>query len=113
MSIIQGKTLFTKKLDELIIRTAAKKDAEAIITLMKKVISESHYTLAEPEEYKATKITEEEKIYLFNKTKGKLLIVAEVENEIAGYLVYSNWPLKRTSHSGMLSMFLFKEYRDK
>lgn len=113
MSSIPAKNFLTKKLEEVTIRTAEKKDAEPIIKLMSDVISETYYTLAEPGEYKATKNSEEEKIFLYKKAEGKLLIVAEVENKIAGYLEYSNWPLKRTAHSGMLSMFLLKEYRER
>lgn len=112
MGNIPTKRFLTKIMKEAMIRTAEIKDAEPIIELMKKVISERKYTLAESGEYKATKKSEEEKIYSYNKSEGKLLIVAEVDKKIAGYLEFSNWPLHRTSHSGMLSMFLLKEFRE-
>jgi len=113
MSSTPPKTFLTKKLDEVIIRTAEKKDAEKIIKIMKEVIEESKYTLAEPGEYKATKTIEEDKIHTYFKAPGKLILAAEAAGKVVGFLEYSNWPLKRTLHCGMLSMFILKDYRDK
>jgi RimJ/RimL family protein N-acetyltransferase len=100
-----------KNRKRLIIRTAAQKDAGSIIMLMKEVINEGPYTLAEPDEYKSTVKSERAKIKRFRNSPGKIYLVAEVKNEIAGFISFDNWDTRRTAHTGLFSVFIKKKWR--
>jgi len=95
----------------VIIRTALSKDAPQLVKLMMDVIKEGPFTLYEPDEYKATSKSESKKIKTFKESPGKLYLVAEFKKEIAGFISFNNWDTRRTSHTGLFSVFLKKKWR--
>lgn len=111
MSIITPNTFTLKNGKQLTLRTALAKDASHIVKLMKEVVKEGPYTLAEPDEYTTTVKSEAEKIKRFAKAEGKIYLVAEIKNEIAGFIDFDNWPTRRTRHTGLFSIFIKKQWR--
>src|SRR5690349_6465280 len=98
MGTITVKSFKLKNGKQLILRTALAKDAPQIVKLMKGVIKEGPFTLAEPDEYNNTVKSEAAKIKRFAKAEGKIYLVAEVKGEIAGFIDFDNWPTRRTAH---------------
>ncbi len=113
MSLIAGREFVLKSGRRVFLRTAKSKDASQIVKLMKCVIAEGPYTLAEPDEYSATVSSESRKISRFKKAPGKIYLVAEVGKDIAGFLSFDNWDTRRTAHTGLFSVFLKKKWRGK
>jgi RimJ/RimL family protein N-acetyltransferase len=113
MSSIQSKEIKLKGGIKVTLRTALIKDSSQIVKLMKDVIREGPFTLAEPDEYKSTARSEASKIKRFNNAEGKIYLVAESGNEIAGFITFDNWDTRRTAHTGLFSVFIRKKWRGK
>lgn len=111
MSTILPEEYKLKNGKTVIIRTALSKDAPQLVKLMMDVIKEGPFTLYEPDEYKATSKSESKKIKTFKESPGKLYLVAEFKKEIAGFISFNNWDTRRTSHTGLFSVFLKKKWR--
>lgn len=95
----------------MILRTAAVKDAAGIVNLMKEVIKEGPYTLAEPDEYRTTVKSEAAKIKRFRDAPGKIYLIALVNDEVTGFISFDNWDTRRTEHTGLFSVFIKKNFR--
>ena len=113
MSTINEQYFNLKDGRVLILRTALVKDASQIVRLMKDIVDEGPYTLAEPDEYKSTVKSESKKIKRFKDAPGKIYLVGEVNKEITGFISFDNWDTKRTSHTGLFSVFIKKKWRGK
>ena len=113
MSTIKPISINLRSGEQITVRTANKPDAPQIVKLMKEVIKEGLYTLAEPDEYKATVKTESAKITRFKQSPGKIYIIAELKNIITGFISFDNWDTRRTQHTGLFSVYLNKKYRGK
>lgn len=111
MSTILPEEYKLKNGKTVIIRTALSKDAPQLVKLMMDVIKEGPFTLYESDEYKATSKSESKKIKTFKESPGKLYLVAEFKKEIAGFISFDNWDTRRTSHTGLFSVFLKKKWR--
>jgi RimJ/RimL family protein N-acetyltransferase len=113
MSKIIKQIFSNKYYKKIILRNAQTSDAGKIINIMKNIIKEDIYTLAEDNEYKQTIKKESEKINKFHKSKCKIYIVIEVNKKIAGYLTFDNFGIRKCQHNGLLTMFLDNKYRSK
>lgn len=111
MSSISQKEFKLKNGKTVLIRTALAKDSAQLVKLMKSVIKEGPFTLYESDEYKSTAKSEARRILRFKKAEGKIYIVAEFKKEIAGFISFDNWDTRRTSHTGLFSVFLKKKWR--
>lgn len=103
----------SKDKKKILIRTAQVKDASKIVKLMRDVIKEGPYTLAEPDEYNTTAADEAAKIRRCRDKDGKIYLVAEYKDEIAGFICLDSWPTRRTWHTGLFSVYLKKKWRSK
>lgn len=103
----------SKDKKKILIRTAQVKDASKIVKLMRDVIKEGPYTLAEPDEYNTTAADEAAKIKRCRDKDGKIYLVAEYKDEIAGFICLDSWPTRRTWHTGLFSVYLKKKWRSK
>lgn len=112
MAIIQTARFFSKKGDEVIIRTAEVKDAEAVLEIDKSVLDEKIYTLREPWESinNTDKVRKDIEEHIAE--PESLYLVAETENTVAGFLEFKNGSLSRTAHAGMFQMFILKDFRN-
>jgi RimJ/RimL family protein N-acetyltransferase len=96
---------------KVLLRSALVKDASQLVRLMKDVIKEGTFTLAEPDEYHTTSADEARKIKRCKAADGKIYLVAEYKGEITGFICFDNWPTRRTAHTGLFSIFLKKKWR--
>ena len=113
MSTINEQYFRLKDGRELFLRTALAKDASQIVKLMRDVVNEGPFTLVEPDEYNSTVKSESRKIKRFKDAPGKIYLVGEVNKEITGFISFDNWDTKRTSHTGLFSVFIKKKWRGK
>ena len=111
MSSITDMNFILSSGKRLILRTAMVKDASQIVRLMRDIVNEGPYTLAEPDEYRSTVRSEANKIRKFKKAKGKIYLVAVCKSEITGFISFDNWDTRRTSHTGLFSIFIKKKMR--
>ena len=80
---------------------------------MRDVIKEGPFTLAEPDEYRSTARTEASKIRRFKNAEGKIYLAAVSGKEITGFISFDNWDTRRTSHTGLFSVFIKKKWSGK
>lgn len=113
MSSIKEKEIRLSDGKSLTLRTAMVKDASQIVKLMRDIVNEGPYTLAEPDEYRTTARTEAAKIKRFKKAAGKIYLVTISGKEIIGFISFDNWDTRRTSHTGLFSVFIKKKWRGK
>ena len=112
MSNIKDKSYKIKNNSSVLIRTAYPNDAEKIIAIKKSIVMENTFMLREIEEAVYTFESEKKDIENHLKNNGSLYIVAEIENRVIGFLEFENGGLKKTSHSGMFTIFLLKQWRE-
>ncbi|MGD9092499.1 MAG: GNAT family N-acetyltransferase [Anaerolineales bacterium] len=112
MAEIEPRAWPIKTGDKIIVRCARSSDADKILGIWRYVVSEGAYTLREPDEFKRTESDVIHQIEGHQKGGGSLYLVAEIEGKIVGLLEFSNGQLRRTAHSGMLTMLVDAEWRD-
>lgn len=112
MGSINKKYYRSKNDNEVIIRNAKPEDAGEIISINRSVIDEKVFMLREPEEANYTNENTSKDIENHLNNPGSIYIVAEVNSAVVGFLEFQNGGLKRTSHSGVFSMFILKEFRN-
>ena len=111
MGRIEEKTLSTKNNRKVHIRTAKPADSEFLIDINLQIVNEKLYMLRQPEEAIYTKEGEIKKIENYLDNEGSLYIVAEIDNEVVGYLDFHNGVFKRTQHAGSFSIYILKKWR--
>ena len=74
-----------------------KSDGEKYLKLMKELDQETSFMLYEPDERKTTIKEMEQKIEKIN-ARGGVIIAAELENQLIGFITASRIPLKRVKH---------------
>lgn len=111
MGSVEPKEFILKNGKTSTLRTAALKDAPQIVKLMKDIIKEGPYTLAEPDEYKSTIKSEAAKIKRFRNSEGKIYLVLTIGKEVTGFISFDNWDTRRTAHTGLFSVFIRKKWR--
>ncbi len=112
MNLLKEKRCRSKNNIDVTIRNARIGDVEKIIEIKKAVVSENIYMMREIEEVNYTKEGEKKDIENHLNNAGSLYIVAEAHKTVIGFLEFENGGLKRTAHSGTLSMFILKEWRE-
>jgi len=111
VSRIEPKNYITKNKTNVLIRVAHRDDAEQLIEINLKIIEEKLYMLRQPGEATYTKEGEVKNIENLLNCEGTLYIVAQVENNVIGYLDFRNGGLKITKHAGSLSLYILKQSR--
>ena len=111
MSTIDPEIYTLKNRKKLTIRTALAKDASQVVKLMKGVIKEGPFTLYESDEYSSTAKSEAKRIKRFKNAPGKIYLVGSIKDEITGFISFDNWDTRRTTHTGLFSIFLKKKFR--
>jgi L-amino acid N-acyltransferase YncA len=112
MSFIEEKNVRLKNGIIITIRTAESKDASGINAAMKSVIMEKVYTIYEIDEYRETNKSRLKQIKKYRKAPGKIFIIALFKNKVVGFVTFNNWDTRKTMHTGFLSIFLIKNYRE-
>jgi len=112
MSKIQARQHHLKDGKLIIIRSAEKSDAMNILALGKSVMTESIYTLTEPDELNLTVEQEADWIQSHLDHLAKLIVVAENDGQIIGILDFSNGHRRRIAHQGDFGMSVEKSWRE-
>jgi RimJ/RimL family protein N-acetyltransferase len=94
-----------------IIRTGKLEDAEAVLDIQNSVISEGEYLITISEEFNKTPLQQREWIEKLLENEKETLIVAEINGEVVGWIVFLSQNRKRLSHTGSFGMMISKSYR--
>jgi RimJ/RimL family protein N-acetyltransferase len=107
-----SKQTFTLKTGERgIIRTAERKDAQAMIDHAKANLREGHGNVTLPSEFQLTVADETRWIKEHREKRDWLTIVAEVDGKLIGLLNFKAEARKRLAHRGMFGISIRKEWR--
>lgn len=102
----------TKSGAEVVVRSAAKRDAAALIDLTKGVIGEEIYQLTSHAEFEMTIEAEEKWIESHLTNSNHLILVAEMSTKVVGILDFCNGHRQRIAHTGEFGMSIEKTARD-
>ncbi|WP_174615475.1 GNAT family N-acetyltransferase [Virgibacillus ihumii] len=94
-----------------IIRTVKLEDAGAIVSIMNSVIAEGKYLITISDEYNKTPEEQRESIHNILKNERETILVAELNGEVVGYIVFFSQTRKRMSHKGSIGMMVDKNCR--
>lgn len=102
---------FAKNDMEVIIRQGQIEDAEAMLTIERDVITESNYLITVEEEFDKTLAEQRQWLQNMLENKRETVLVAEVNNEVVGWIVFYAQNKERLSHTGSLVMMVNQMYR--
>lgn len=105
------ETYLTKDGRKFNIRRPGENDAVSIINYSKLLFASTDQVLTTPEEYEIT--PEHEKIWInnINKSASSLLLVADLNNQIAGMLFFIQNGKKKNAHTGEFGVSVHPEYQ--
>ena len=93
-------------------RKITKSESEKYLNLLKQLDSETAFMLYEPDERKTTVQEMKEKIAQIN-NNGGVIIGAEEDNMLVGFISASRVPLQRVKHSVYIIIGILRKSRDK
>lgn len=111
MATVEPRTGQTRTGRRVVIRCAEEADAARLVEMMRAVVAEGSYTVAEPDEWTTTPEQERKTIAAHVARRGYLYLVAEVDGSVVGKLDFQNGYRHRTARSGMFSIYLSREWR--
>jgi len=98
---------------EYLIRHGEWIDAEAILKIQRTVIAEGDYLITLAEEFNHTLEAQQHWINNILRNERETLLVAEIDGELIGFLVFQSPERKRLHHTGSFSIMITNEYRNK
>ncbi|WP_053364939.1 GNAT family N-acetyltransferase [Bacillus sp. FJAT-27245] len=98
---------------QLILREAAAEDAEAVLEYTQEILADSPYLMTTSEEFTQTASQQQEWLTRMAEDPNKLVIVAESNGKIIGFLDFHNGNRIRNRHQGAFGMSVKREYRNK
>jgi ribosomal protein S18 acetylase RimI-like enzyme len=104
--------MMTKNTIPISLRTGNINDAEAVLELEKEVLSENEFMISVIEEFEETSEQLRSWIQKILENKREQLIVAEINGEVIGLIVFRSKSTKRLSHTGSFTAMIKKEYRN-
>lgn len=96
---------------KIIVRSGQLDDAKALLDIQKEVVLEKEYLITVIEEFQNTTVEQRDWIRKIIKNEREKIIVAEVEGNIVGFIVFQSSNRKRLLHNGSLGMMIYKDYR--
>lgn len=93
------------------IRLAEARDAEKMLYIQEKVISEGKYLITEIEEFSQTVEGQYKWIEAKQLNKREVIFVAEIQDEVVGWIVFQSPSRIRMAHTGSLGMMVLPDYR--
>ncbi|WP_042348535.1 GNAT family N-acetyltransferase [Bacillus massiliigorillae] len=100
-----------KKSDKCNIRIGKIEDGEEILHIQSTVIAEDEYLITVSEEFNNTLDQQREWIQKLLENEKENLIVAEIDGEVVGWIVFQSKNKKRLSHTGSFGMMISKNFR--
>ncbi|TYR80551.1 GNAT family N-acetyltransferase [Priestia megaterium] len=95
----------------MLIREIEMTDAHKFVELIKQVEKESKYMMFEGDERKLSSEQQEKNIEIIKQQANSTIFVAEINNEIVGYLHAVGGAVNRNRHVAYVSIGILKEYR--
>ncbi|RDU36625.1 GNAT family N-acetyltransferase [Neobacillus piezotolerans] len=112
MAKILPKKVNMRNGDQFILKEATAEDAEAVLEYMKEILDDSPYLMTTPEEFTQTASQQQEWLAQMAEDPNKLVIVAELNGMIIGFLDFHNGNRIRNRHQGAFGMSVKREYRN-
>ena len=112
MAELKNLEFKTKSGLNVMIRSAAISDAQAILKLSEGVIGEEIYQLTSSSEFKMTIEAEEKWIESHLSNPNKIILIAQINSKIVGVLDFSNGHRQRIAHTGEFGLSVEKSVRD-
>lgn len=94
------------------IRTVRLEDATSVLALQCEVVAEGEFFIAVSEEYNKTLEQQREWIQNVIENERETMLVAEIDGEVVGMIVFLSQNRKRLSHTGSLTMMIKQEHRN-
>ena len=93
------------------IREIIYSDVESFVNLIKQVESESPFMLFESGERKISPEVQKKRIEVMNKSENSTIFIAELDNQLIGYLIAMGGNANRNKHSVYLVIGIIARYR--
>ncbi|WP_410981563.1 GNAT family N-acetyltransferase [Bacillus cereus] len=101
----------SKETVSYMIRTGTIEDSEATLDIQKSVVSEGHFLISLPEEFKKTSSEQKEWVQGVLDNERETLLIAEKDGEVVGWIVFMNENKQRLSHTGSFGIMISKSHR--
>ncbi|MFB4166149.1 N-acetyltransferase family protein [Alteribacillus sp. JSM 102045] len=95
-----------------VIREAIPDDALQLLDIQFSIAGENRYMVTQSNEFNLTTTEEKQRIQEDLNRPGNMLLVAEINDEIIGFVSIRNESKKRKAHVGALGIFIQKEWRE-
>jgi RimJ/RimL family protein N-acetyltransferase len=102
----------TKDGRKFLIRQPVEDDAEAIINYSKILFESTDQVLTTPEEYTITVDNEKVWINNFKRNPDALVLIADIQGEVAGLLFFVPNPKKKNSHTGEFGVSVHPDFQN-
>jgi len=110
--ILLGGLYLTIKNDiEVHIRIGQLDDAKALLDIKRDVISENAYWIPTTDEFNMTVTQQRDSIQKVLENEREIIIIAEVNGIVVGWLEFESQTLKKISHTGSFGIMIHKDYR--
>ncbi|WP_409273306.1 GNAT family N-acetyltransferase [Neobacillus sp. SCS-31] len=113
MAKISPKQININEGAQLLIREAAAVDAEAVLKYTQEILADTPYLMTTAEEFTQTVSQQKEWLARMAEDPNKLVIVAELNGMIIGFLDFHNGNRVRNMHQGAFGMSVKRDYRNK
>lgn len=100
-----------KNQGEIIIRRANLEDAQSVLNIQFEVILEEQYLISASEEFHNSVEQQRGWLQKILDNDREIMLVAELNNEVVGWIVFQSPNRKRLAHTGSFGMMIQKEYR--
>ncbi|WP_261129741.1 GNAT family N-acetyltransferase [Bacillus sp. Marseille-Q3570] len=100
-----------KKNEKAVLRTACVEDAAVVLEIQQEVIGEGDYFINVPEDFEKTREQQWEWIERISENPRDIMIVAEIDGKVVGWIVFISQERKRMAHTGSFGVMVQKEYR--
>ncbi|QQZ07647.1 GNAT family N-acetyltransferase [Heyndrickxia vini] len=104
--------MLKKNNNQVSLRTGHLDDAESILTIQKEVVSENEFMISVLEEFDETTEQQRNWIRKILENERETIIVAEIEGEVIGLIVFRSKNTKRLAHTGYFTTMIKKDFRD-
>lgn len=99
-------------LHSITIREGLLNDAENMLRIQKEIIEEKEFLIADPKEFNKTVDDQKQWIRHILQNSREIILVAEVDDKMVGWLVFQSPNRVRLNHTGSFGMMVLKEYRN-
>lgn len=107
MSSLPPKTIPTKSGQPVTIRSAQPEDVTSLLAHARSVAAESPFFVTEPDEFDFTEKWVQDHL----DGPGKLVLIAEIPDEVIGCLSFENGSRRRIAHRGSLGISVCEKWR--